>query len=110
MSFLVLQARLKGLAVEEEFGAEVPFSRTWKDGDDLFSLVLRSPGDFKGCGNGGPGGNAAKDSLDFGQVPGDLKGLIIGHGDDLVNDGCIEDLRDESGADSLDFMGTRVPS
>ena len=45
----------------------------------------------------------------WGQLFHRFKGILIGHCNDFIVDGGIQNLRHEIGADALDFMRTRLP-
>ena len=56
----------------------------------------------------GAGGNADQQPLFLRQKLRRLVGLIVLHEEDLVQNRAVQDLRDEPGADALNFVGTGV--
>ena len=93
-----------------EIDGEIPLTGIGENDNNVLSLIFgteckgfRSP---KGCA----GGDAYQQSFCLSSLTAGLIGIVIGDGDDLVNEALIQNIRDEIGADTLNAMRTSVPT
>jgi hypothetical protein len=69
-----------------ESGAEIAFPGAATDCDDELAFVFRASGDLQRGPNIRAGGDAGKNAVFEGQTAGHLDGVIVGHGDNFIND------------------------
>src|SRR5713226_9789846 len=90
--------------VVEEDGLEVALGCTGEDGDDDFAAIFF----FARFLQGGPGDGAAADtdgeSFVFEELDGGGDGVVIGDGDNTVDEVDAEGVGLESGAEAFDAM------
>src|SRR5699024_2854852 len=85
-------------------GGDVALAEVRDDDDDRLALGLRAGGDLQRGLQVRAGRNAAEDALLRGELTGHRDGVLVGDGDDLVEDVAVEDLRHEVGAEALDLV------
>src|SRR5579863_7477928 len=100
-----LELRLRVLV---QWRREVAFAGVGKDNDQRFSLALRSRRIFQSRRHCGSAADPRDDPLLFGQARRHLKGLFVGHGDDLVDELHVQHIGNETGAQALDAVLARL--
>lgn len=95
-----------GAEVVEEDGLEVTFGSTGEDGDDDFACIFWFGGFLK-CGPGGcTAANANGEALELHEVDSGSDGVDVGDGNDAVNEVDAKGVRNETGTEAFDAMGT----
>src|SRR5205085_2471968 len=87
-------------------GGEVALAGGGDHHDDELAGVLGAVCDLHGGPGGGAGGDSRKHSLLTGEAAGHDHCVLILHLDDLVDHAGVQDRRNETGADSLNRVGT----
>ena len=86
-------------------GGEVTFSRTATDGDDQISLIFWAFCDLHSYVKIGAGRDPDKHTFFFADAAGHGEGVVVTHGDHLIDDIQVEIVRDEACARALNFVG-----
>src|SRR6266700_2920165 len=96
--------------VVEEDGLEVALSGAGEDGDDDFAAIFFFARFLQGGPGDGAAADAAGEAFTFEEVDGGGDGVVIGDGDDAVDEVDAEGVGLESGAKAFDAMGAGTPA
>ena len=88
----------------EQGCGEIAFAEIGQDDDHEFTGIHRAGGHLDGPDGGRAAGDPAKHSFFAGQPPSHFEGILIADRDDLVDDGRVQDVRDETRTESLDLV------
>ncbi len=95
--------RSPGLLLIKTSG-EVSLAGVAQNGDYGLTFIGWAFGDLQGGIGVGTGRDAYQQTFLQSQLPGSFKGLLVGNGDNLIENIGIQYGRDKSGADSLNFV------
>src|ERR1019366_553697 len=84
---------------------EVSLTEIGNDHHDLFAGILRSGRDLERGPKRRSGGDPHQEALLTGRAVRGVKGVVVGHGNNLVEDTGFKDIGHESGANALNRMG-----
>ena len=90
----------------EECAREVAFAVAGDDGDDVLAGIFRPGCDLEGGCDGGTGRDTDEEAFLKRKTTRGGDGFIVAYGDDFVDQLRVENGRDETGANSLNFVRT----
>ena len=105
-SITVTQHRFQAAGVK--VGREVSFTKIRQHHDNHLAFIFRATGDLDCRSGGGSATDSAEKSFFGGQIAGHLHAIFILDSDDFIDDVDIQDVRNETGTDSLNCVLARL--